>query len=160
VLSTDELERLYEKHGAALVLFGTSMVGDRGVAQDAVQQVFLRVLETDSLTRAKDQKAYLFASVRNQLLNDIRVQRRIVPLDPDSRWFEPPQRDYAAEGNLRQALGELIPDQRQVVILHIWGELTFAQIAEVLGIGANTAASRYRYGIGKLRESMCSAEKI
>ena len=93
-------------------------------------------------------------------MNDAKVRQRLVPLEPDSTWFEPPERDYAAEQNLRRALGELIPDQRQVVILHIWGELTFSQTAEVLGISANTAASRYRYGIEKLRESMCSEEKI
>ena len=158
--STQEIERLYQEHGAALVLFGTSMVGERNVAQDAVHQVFLRLLESGDLARAKDQKAYLFASVRNQLLNDAKVRQRMVPLEPDSTWFEAPERDYAAEENLRRALGELIPDQRQVVILHIWGELTFSQTAEVLGISANTAASRYRYGIEKLRESMCSEEKI
>jgi RNA polymerase sigma-70 factor (ECF subfamily) len=136
------------------------MVGERNLAQDAVHQVFLRLLDGGDLARARDQKAYLFASVRNQLLNDAKVRQRTVPLEPDSAWFEPPERDYAAEENLRRALGELIPDQRQVVILHIWGELTFSQIAEVLGISANTTASRYRYGIGKLRESMCSEEKV
>jgi RNA polymerase sigma-70 factor, ECF subfamily len=160
VHSTREIERIYQEHGAALVLFGTSMVGERNVAQDAVHQVFLRLLESGDLARAKDQKAYLFACVRNQLLNDAKVRQRLVPLESDSTWFEPPERDYAAEENLRGALGELIPDQRQVVILHVWGELTFSQIAEVLGISANTAASRYRYGVGKLRESMCSEEKI
>jgi len=136
------------------------MVGERNLAQDAVHQVFLRLLESGDLRRAADQKAYLFASVRNQLLNDAKVRQRTVPLEPDSTWFEPPERDYAAEQNLRRALGELISDQRQVVILHIWGGLTFSQTAEVLGISANTAASRYRYGIGKLRESMCSEEKL
>ena len=136
------------------------MVGERNLAQDAVHQVFLRLLESGDLRRAADQKAYLFASVRNQLLNDAKVRQRTVPLEPDSTWFEPPERDYAAEQNLRRALGELIPDQRQVVILHVWGGLTFSQTAEVLGISANTAASRYRYGIGKLRESMCSEEKL
>ena len=136
------------------------MVGERDLAQDAVHQVFLRLLESGDLRRAADQKAYLFASVRNQLLNDAKVRQRTVPLEPDSTWFEPPERDYAAEQNLRRALGELISDQRQVVILHIWGGLTFSQTAEVLGISANTAASRYRYGIGKLRESMCSEEKL
>ena len=136
------------------------MVGERNLAQDAVHQVFLRLLESGDLRRAADQKAYLFASVRNQLLNDAKVRQRTVPLEPDSAWFEPPERDYAAEQNLRRALGELIPDQRQVVILHIWGELTFSQTAEVLGISANTAASRYRYGIEKLRQSICSEEKL
>ena len=56
--STQEIEWLYQEHGAALVLFGTSMVGEHNVAQDAVHQVFLRLLESGDLARAKDQKAY------------------------------------------------------------------------------------------------------
>jgi RNA polymerase sigma-70 factor, ECF subfamily len=103
-------------------------------------------------------KAYLFASVRNAVLNAARVQQRNVALDEESAWFVPPQRDYAAELNLRRALRSLPEDQREVVVLHMWGELTFLQIAEILEISSNTAASRYRYALGKLRESMCVKE--
>jgi RNA polymerase sigma-70 factor, ECF subfamily len=157
--STREIARLYQQHGAALVLFGTTIIGERSMAQDAVQQVFLRLIATDSIHRASDPAAYLFASVRNQLLNETRVRQRTVSLDADAAWFDPPERDYAAEENLRRALAGVTLDQRQVIVLHIWGELTFSQIGDVLGINANTAASRYRYGIETLREIMCSGEK-
>lgn len=150
-----EIERLYQQHGAALVLFGTSIAGERALAQDAVQQVFLRLIEKGDLTRARDPKSYLFASVRNQLLNDSKVRQRAAPLDAELAWFIPPQRDYAAEEMLRRALKELAEDQRHVLVLHIWADLTFAQTAEVLGISVNTAASRYRYAIERLRELMC-----
>jgi RNA polymerase sigma-70 factor (ECF subfamily) len=157
--SIHEIERLYQQHGAALVLFGTTIVGERNMAQDAVQQVFLRLIETGSLAHAADPKAYLFACVRNQILNESKVRQRNVSLDPDTAWFVPPQRDYAAEENLRRALGDLSLDQREIVVLHIWGGLTFSQISDVLGVNANTAASRYRYGLEKLRAIMCSGEK-
>jgi RNA polymerase sigma-70 factor (ECF subfamily) len=52
---------------------------------------------------------------------------------------------------LSAALGELPPDQRAVLHLKLWEEFTFERIAEALGIPPNTAASRYRYGIDKLR---------
>ena len=55
---------------------------------------------------------------------------------------------------LAAALGELPADQRAVVHLKLWEGLTFEQIAELLGIPLNTAASRYRYGIDKLRERL------
>jgi len=42
------------------------------------------------------------------------------------------------------------------VVLKIWSELTFAQIAQALHISANTAASRYRYGIARLQASLAS----
>jgi RNA polymerase sigma-70 factor, ECF subfamily len=153
-----EVERLYREHGAALLLFGVAISPDRGRAQDAVHQVFLRMLEHNHLREIADVKAYLFTSVRNAILNDFRIRQRNTTLDDASAWFDPPQRDYAAELNLRRALDSLPADQRQVLVLHIWGDLTFLQTAEVLGISSNTAASRYRYALANLREAMCVKE--
>ena len=111
-----------------------------------------------SLRQIVDAKAYLFVSVRNAVLNDAKVRRRNVGLDPDLAWFAPPDRDFASEARLRRALSGLPDDQPEVTILHVWGELTFSQIAEVLAISSNTAASRYRYALAKLREAMCAKE--
>jgi RNA polymerase sigma-70 factor (ECF subfamily) len=44
--------------------------------------------------------------------------------------------------------------QREALVLKIWGGLSFPQIAEALGISANTAASRYRYAIARMREAL------
>ncbi len=151
-----EIELLYRKHSPALLLFAVAIAGEKSRAQDAVHQVFLKMIESGMLTRAVDTKAYLFASVRNALLNDAKVRQRNVPLGDEAVCFNPPDRDYAAELSLRRALAALPEDQREVTILHIWGELTFSQIAEVLEISSNTAASRYRYALVKLREAMCT----
>jgi RNA polymerase sigma-70 factor, ECF subfamily len=156
--NTAEIEALYRQHGAALLLFASAISGDRGRAQDAVHQVFLKALENKNLSHVINIKAYLFASVRNAVLNDTRVQDRHMPLDLDSAWFSPPDRDYAGEQNLRRALGDLPDDQREVIVLHVWGELTFSEIAELLGVSSNTAASRYRYALAKLRGSMLAKE--
>ena len=156
--NTNEIEQLYRLHGPALVLFAAAMTGERSRAQDAVHQVFARLLEHGDTRRAADVKAYLFASVRNAVLNDARARKRDAALEPESAWFDPPGRDYSAERNLRYALFALPEDQRQVMVLHVWCELTFAQIAEILDISLNTAASRYRYGLAKLREAMCPKE--
>lgn len=153
-----EIESLYRQHGSALLLFAAAIAGDRGRAHDAVQQVFLKLIEDGNLRQAVDKKAYLFACVRNAVLNEIKVQQRNTVFDPDSAWFKPPDRDYAAELNLRRALCTLPDDQRQVIVLHVWGELTFSQIAGLLDISSNTAASRYRYALVKLRESMDAKE--
>jgi RNA polymerase sigma-70 factor, ECF subfamily len=156
--SFPQIEDLYRQYGGSLLLFAVSVCGEQSRAQDAVHQVFLRVIETGNLRSAVNAKAYLFASVRNALINDRKLRQRNVPIEPERIWFEPPNRDYVAELNLRRALQALPDDQRQVVVLHIWGELTFLQIAEVLGISSNTAASRYRYAIVKLREAMLVKE--
>jgi RNA polymerase sigma-70 factor (ECF subfamily) len=153
-----EIELSYRRYGSALLLFAAALTGERSRAQDAVHQVFLKLLERGELRNALDAKAYLFTCVRNAVLNDRKARQRDVALDAECAWFEPPHRDFAAELNLRRALCELPEDQREVTILHIWGELTFAQIAEVLSISANTAASRYRYALVKLREALCAKE--
>jgi RNA polymerase sigma-70 factor (ECF subfamily) len=153
-----EIELSYRRYGSALLLYAAAFTGERSRAQDAVQQVFLKLLESGSLRDAVDAKAYLFTCVRNAVLNDRKARQRDIALDPACAWFEPPHRDFAAELHLRRALWELPEDQREVTILHTWGELTFAQIAAVLNISANTAASRYRYALAKLREALCAKE--
>ena len=154
----DEIEALYRQHGAALLVFASTMSGDRDRAQDALHQVFLKLVENGSLNQATDKKAYLFACVRNAVLNDSNLHRRNIAIEPDSVWFSPPDRDYAAEQNLRRALNALPDDQREVILLHVWGELTFSQIGDLLNGSSNTAASRYRYALGKLRDSMLPKE--
>lgn len=157
-INIPEIELLYRQHGAALLLFATGITGERSRAQDAVHQVFLKLLEHGHLRHVEDVKAYLFACVRNAVLNDVKIRRRDVALNNESAWFDAPNRDYAEETNLRRALGALSDDQRQVTILHIWGELTFSQIAEILDLSSNTVASKYRYALAKLRERMSAKE--
>lgn len=152
-----EIELLYRQHGPALLLFALAITGERGRAQDAVHHTFLNLIEKSSLSRAADKKAYVFACVRNAALNENKTRGRTSSLD-DSAWFDPPDRDYVGEENLRRALSNLPGDQREVIVLHMWGELTFAQIGELLSISANTAASRYRYALTKLRDSMVAKE--
>ena len=156
--NTAEIETLYRQHGAALLLFASAISGDRDRAQDALHQVFLKAIENGTLTQATNKKAYLFACVRNAILNDAKLQRRNMPLDVDSTYFSPPDRDYAGEQNLRRALGDLPDDQREVIVLHVWGELTFSEIADLLGVSSNTAASRNRNALAKLRGSMLAKE--
>jgi RNA polymerase sigma factor (sigma-70 family) len=156
--NTAEIEGLYRQHGAARLLFASAISGDRGRAQDALHQVFLKAIENGGLSQAMNKKAYLFACVRNAVLNDAKLQDRNMPLDIDAAWFSPPDRDYAGEQNLRRALGDLPDDQREVTVLHVWGELTFSEIGDLLGVSSNTAASRYRYALAKLRGSMFAKE--
>ena len=149
------MESWYRQHGAALLLFGVTLTGDRGRAQDAVHQIFLRLLEHRDHGHIADIRAYLFCALRNTVINDTKRRGRDVALNLDDEpWFESPNRDYVEELGIRRALAGLPEDQREVTVLHTWGGLTFAQVAEVLGISANTAAARYRYALAKLRDSL------
>lgn len=156
--SLPQIEQLYREYSGPLLLFAIAICNESSRAHDAIHQVFLKLMETGNLIKAVDIRAYLFASVRNELFNHQKHQRKTAPMETEAMWFEPPDRDYAAEVNLRRALQALPDDQRQVVLLHVWGELTFLQVAEVIGISANTVASRYRYALAKLRDAMSVKE--
>jgi RNA polymerase sigma-70 factor (ECF subfamily) len=149
------IELWYREHGAALLLYGSALVGDRARAQDALHRVFLKLLEARSLAHVLEPRPYLFSALRHALLNDLRQAHRLSPLEVDRPpWFHPSVDELA----LRTALAALPQDQREVVVLHVWGGLTFAQAAEVAGIPANTAASRYRYALEKLRAQLAPQE--
>lgn len=157
-LKRDEVEQLYRRHAKALVVFASAILGNRTKADDIVQQLFLRLLDRP-LNHPENWPAYLFSAVRNAALNDIRSAQRSVELVESQPWFSVEQcqhtmADVLAERSLRRALWDLPEEQRQIAVMHIWGELTFAAIAQVLGINVNTAASRYRYAIAQLRETM------
>ncbi|HEX7962800.1 MAG TPA: sigma-70 family RNA polymerase sigma factor [Terriglobales bacterium] len=158
LMDREEIEDLYGKHAKVLVLFACASLGERARAEDMVQQVFLRLIERP-VHRPDNPQAYLFTAVRNAAQNEIRSLRRMVELNDEQPWFDDlhsdqDTRDVMSERNLRMALWSLPEEQREVTVMHIWGEMTFPAIGSVLGISANTAASRYRYALAQLREQM------
>lgn len=150
--SQDEIRSLYRLYGPGLLLYACSLLGRRHAAEDVLHQVFMKLLEQRSLP--EDPKPYLFRSIRNAALNVLQAQTREADLAEIEPWFEVPQHDKAAEAGLRKELLQLPMEQRQVLVLHIWGGLTFEEIGALLDISSNTAASRYRYGLEKLRTRM------
>lgn len=154
----DEVEAWYRRHGPALLLFGAALTRDRARAQDALHQVFLRLLENPELAPAGDARTYLFAALRNTIIDDAKRRNRDVPFPfDDQSWFQS-SAGVEEEISLKRALVDLPADQREVLVLHIWGGLTFSQTAEVLAINPNTAAARYRYALAKLRGSLSVAK--
>ena len=137
------------------MVFASSMLGDRSRAQDVVQQVFLKLMDR-SIEHPENWAAYLYSAVRNASRNEIRSNRYCVELDEAQPWFavENIARDSMSERSLRCALWTLPEEQREVAVMHIWGDLTFAAIGRILEISENTAASRYRYALAQLREAM------
>jgi RNA polymerase sigma-70 factor (ECF subfamily) len=92
----------------------------------------------------------LYRAVRNATFNQIRDRSRETELD--DLWLEGPRGTFHTTIELQSALGQLPEEQREVVVLHIWGQLNFEEVGAALEISPNTAASRYRYGLSKLRE--------
>jgi len=147
-------ERVYELYGPALYRSAERMLGNRADAEDAVQDVFVSLVRSrERIGGVGNLRAYLFVSLRRAIG---RIRRRERKRHSAERRRRPPAGSAGPEvsdefENLRRAVARLPAEQREVVSLKIDGQLTFAQIGEVLGISPNTAASRYRYALEKLR---------
>jgi RNA polymerase sigma factor (sigma-70 family) len=144
------------------VLYARQWVGSRQTsdAEDAAQEGFVRFWK--SRERADDPLAYLYTCVRSAAIDQHRQgvrrnARDAIACEHRTGWFEGSSDSVGNAIDVQDALAELPDEQREIVVLKIWGGLTFAQIARVEAISANTAASRYRYAIEKL-EAILSDE--
>ena len=146
----NEVRRLYELHGRALLAYACAFLHDSSEAEDVLHQVFLQLLR-DGATEILS-PGYLFRAVRNRALNHLRGRSREVALDGSVQWLESPSGSTETALALQSALGTLPQEQREVIVLRVWGQMTFEEVAEVVGVSPNTAASRYRYGLAKLSE--------
>lgn len=156
----DDWAAWLERHGAALVLLARQRVASQADAEDVVQEAFVRFWR--SRHRADDPTAYLYTCVQNCALNwqrtrDRRSRREGAVARPESETEPalagPPELDDR-RATIESVLQSLPDPQREVLVMKVWGGLSFPQIAEALRIPANTAASRYRYALTKLRERL------
>jgi len=156
------LERIYDGHAQALFGFLLAFTRDEQDTRDALQEVFRRLAERPGLLDgARDPRAFLLRMARNQAVDLMRRRasrdrRASEQAAEPATLFEPAPDPGARElrEGLDRALAGLPAEQREVVHLKLWEGLTFEHIADVLGISPNTAASRYRYGIDKLRDRL------
>lgn len=145
------------RHGPALLLLARQWVPSPADAEDAVQDGFLRFWR--SRDTADDPAAYLFACVRSAALDFVRGGRRRVRREQDAApvseaLFECPVEREERREAIEAAMRNLPESQREVLVLKVWGKLSFPQIGAALSIPPDTAASRYRYGLAKLREQL------
>jgi RNA polymerase sigma-70 factor (ECF subfamily) len=157
-----ELERLYDEHAQALYAFLLNLTRDEADTRDLLQDVFVKLArDSDLLNGVREERAFLLRLAHNAAIDLMRrrgtrdktrdrfAAEIISPFAPAS---DPDQSAFCAV--LAEALAELPADQRAVVHLKLWEGLTFEAIAGALSIPPNTAASRYRYGLDKLREQL------
>jgi RNA polymerase sigma-70 factor, ECF subfamily len=145
------VQKLYEELGGALLAYARSIVRDPAEAEDAVQQVFLKLMSAQA-AMPREPRPYLFRAVRNTCLNRRRGQGREVGAQEAHPRFVAPDGLDGLAWDLETALQQLPQDQCEVVVLRVWGEMTLEETAQVLGVPANTVASRYRYALAKLRQ--------
>jgi len=147
-----------DQHGAALVLFARSWVPSQADAEDVVQEAFIRFWR--SRDRVTEPIAYLYASVKYGALDwhrsrDRQARREAIVARPEAEeMFVSADEHAERRAAIEAMLCELPESQREVLVMRIWGRLSFPQIAGALEISVNTAASRYRYALARLREQL------
>lgn len=156
------LQAIYARYRQALFTLALARTGHRERAEDAVHDAFARLCRS-GWRQADDPVAYVFTAVRNAALDHA---RRLRPADrspeelPDSifdhRVVGPV--DHAMKGErqrlIASAVDALGAEQRETVVLRVYGDLTFAQIAQVLRTPIQTVCSRYHRALVRLKQQL------
>lgn len=151
------------ENGPRLLLFARGWGKTREDAEDLVQEAVLRLWHHQAKSEGSPPDLPLaFSTIRFCGLNlhrtDTRRRKRenhiLFLNDFRDVWLDPVMEDDEDSERLRVAVEALSPKLREVVVMKIWGDLTFQQISETLAISPNTAASRYRYALEALERDL------
>jgi RNA polymerase sigma-70 factor, ECF subfamily len=157
-------EKLLTEHGRALLLYARQWSNSRADAEEAVQDGFIRFWRAWQLGRVRSESpaGLLYTYVRRSALDQLRSGKRRAAreeraaeelYDAEPMFESGLVRDEERE-RLTGALRTLPNEQREVVIMKVWGKLTFREIAEALNVPPDTAASRYRYALKALGRTL------
>lgn len=153
-----ELERLYDAHASGLFHYLVTFTKNEADARDLLQDLFIKLARLDELSALQNGKAFVFRLAHNLALDWLR--RRKVRWDSEERLIHeleggiqaPPDPDTSVLAkHFAEAMQSLPEEQRTIAQLKLWDGLTFEEIAQAQNIPLNTAASRYRYALDKLR---------
>ena len=167
-------ETLYSRHRGALYRYLMRQAHDPEIANDLFQEVWSRVIVNRARyePRAKF-RTFLFTLAHNCFIDHCRRSKArpaganledadaadLLPAEYDSRPDARLERDESS-ARYRAALATLPPEQRDVYLLHEESDLSLEEIARVTGVGAETAKSRLRYAVGKLKAALAVAEGL
>ena len=153
------LTEMFDLTAQRLVRFAITVTGNQPDAEDALQGAFSRIaFKPRLLAKADAPWPYLIRSVRNEALRIIQKRKgtglAVAERSSGEESIESQIVQEETADTVRRLLKTLPKNQYEVVILKHWEELTFAEIAEALGLSQNTVASRYRYAMEKLQRSL------
>ena len=159
----------YDRYAASLYRTLKTLLLSSADAEDALQEVFVGIA-TSRNARIRDLRAYLFVAARNEAFRVLRRRKRESPLSEhalDESYFLEGSADKTLAPDRQTQyhdwaglLARLPLEQREIIALKVWEEMTFVEIARIVRVSPNTVMSRYRYGIERLRlwckEEECS----
>jgi RNA polymerase sigma-70 factor (ECF subfamily) len=150
---SDWCEKLYESHAPQILLYGRALGLSHGEAEDVLQDSFMTLMRRE--VPPDEPLHYCLRTFRNKALNYRRgLWRRLTRELEAHRWFDRGADESPEERAAMRCLQTLPAEQREVIVLKIWHEYTFEEIAGLLELSPNTVAGRYRYGVNKLRASL------
>jgi RNA polymerase sigma-70 factor (ECF subfamily) len=150
--SPELLAQLLDRHGAALALLARQWCG---AAEDVVQEAFVRLARQEECPG--DPAAWLFRVVRNGAISAGRAESRRrrheqVASAAARGWFEDEADAMIDAQAAADALAQVPLDEREIIVAHVWGGLTFGQIAELFESSSSTVHRKYQAGLVALRE--------
>jgi len=156
-----QLEEIYDRFGDRLYHYLTMKLSSPSDAEDVLQEVFCRLVRYNVRFRfIREPAAFVFRIARNEAIRFIgrrtreQTSQNSVEEIAGVIQHEISGPDPAILNRISGALARIPEKQREVIILKFFEELTFRQISSICGISLNTAASRYRYGMQRLRTLM------
>jgi RNA polymerase sigma-70 factor (ECF subfamily) len=153
MMGPEILGQLLDDHAAALTLYARQWCA---AAEDVVQEVFIKL--TAQRPAPEHVVPWLYRAVRNRALTARRSEtrrRHHEQVAAQGRaWFIQPEASTLDIEQATQTLQALPVEQREVIVAHLWGGLSFAQVADVIGISSSTAHRRYIEGLTALRERL------
>jgi RNA polymerase sigma-70 factor (ECF subfamily) len=154
-MTPEQLAELVDRHAAALVLYARQWCSN---PDDVVQSAFLKLARQG--TPPDNLLPWLYRVVRNGAIDAGRAARRRQKYESRAAsqtagWFLPSEDPTGLDARTAAAaLAELPGEIREIMVAHLWGGLTFEQIAEMVGGSASTAYRRYAAGLDLLRDRL------
>lgn len=148
------LADLFEAHASRLVLYARQWL-ERELAEDAVQEVFVNLAGQSGIPR--EPRPWLFKAVRNAAISELRSRKRRQNREHTAGegrtgFFE---EDESLDAEAAQGALESLPvSAREIVVLRIWGEMTFQEIGQVVGRAASSVFAEYQQALGEMKERL------
>jgi len=155
--SMEAFEHLYERHRGALYRYVLRKAGDTATANDLYQGAWEKVIKArEKYNQAAPFRAWLYRITYNHLMDYFRRARPDTDLKADELESEMPGPETQAlnearAAELKTAIEQLPPEQKNVFLLKLEGGLSVDEIATVTGVNRETAKSRLRYATAKLK---------
>ena len=159
------VERLMEAERQGMLQYACYRLGNLDDAEDVVQDVFVRFyqLQSEGGTGIKNPSAYLFRMLANLCISRQREAGRYVtvPLAGQPEPANPEAEDFDWEfRRINQLLAGIPEEQAEVIRLRFYGDKSFQEIADILGLPLTTAKSRFAYGMEKVKRGMLASHSV